>query len=88
MAQLQLRTLGLSDADMELLEEKADEKEKQAMEFAMLATTAAYKIDDQLMGRVKKLFDDAQLVELMAVVGLFNYINRFNDALGILPDQE
>ena len=28
-------------------------------------------------------FDEGEIVELAAVIGLFNYFNRFNDALQI-----
>ncbi len=31
----------------------------------------------------KRNFDDGQIVELAAVIGLFNYFNRFNDALRV-----
>jgi len=56
-----------------------------AFAFAKAATTQAYKIDESIIKRTKEFFNDAELVELTAVVGLFNYINRFNDALGVLP---
>ena len=28
-------------------------------------------------------FDDGQIIEIAAVIGLFNYFNRFNDALKV-----
>lgn len=30
-------------------------------------------------------FDEGEVVEICVVVGLFNYFNRFNDALGMVP---
>jgi alkylhydroperoxidase family enzyme len=35
---------------------------------------------------MKAEFSDEEMVELTSVVGLFNFINRFNDALGVLPE--
>ena len=49
----------------------------------------AFKNDDtsnvhQVIGKVS--FDEAQLVEIVSVIGLFNYINRFNNTFAILPE--
>jgi len=30
-------------------------------------------------------FDEGEIVELLAAIGLFNYFNRFNDALRMEP---
>jgi alkylhydroperoxidase family enzyme len=30
-------------------------------------------------------YSEGEIVEIAAVVGLFNYFNRFNDALGMEP---
>lgn len=35
---------------------------------------------------MKEHFTDCEIVEITSVIGLFNYINRFNDALGVLPE--
>lgn len=34
---------------------------------------------------LRRHFDEGEIVEICAVVGLFNYFNRFNDALGMEP---
>jgi alkylhydroperoxidase family enzyme len=34
---------------------------------------------------LKKHFDEGQIIELTAAIGLFNFFNRFNDALHIEP---
>lgn len=88
VTEAQLRQFGLGDEQIEKLEETADERERLAMEFGRRVTEEAYKIEPGLMERVKQQFNDAELVELVAVIGLFNYINRFNDALGVLPSTE
>ena len=42
-------------------------------------------VDDGLMGRLKAHYDEGQIVELAMVVGIFNYFNRFNNALKMEP---
>jgi alkylhydroperoxidase family enzyme len=35
--------------------------------------------------RLREYFDDDQIVEIACVVGLFNYMNRFAETLGLWP---
>jgi len=49
-------------------------------------TEKAYEMPAEVVATARQHFSDEELVELAAVVGLFNYINRFNDALGVLPE--
>jgi AhpD family alkylhydroperoxidase len=84
----QLKQFGLSDDEIKNINEAADEREKVALAFARATTEKAYEIDPALLVEVKKHFNDEELVELTACIGLFNYINRFNDALGVFPDED
>jgi alkylhydroperoxidase family enzyme len=34
---------------------------------------------------IRAHFSEGEIVEIAAVVGIFNYFNRFNDALGMEP---
>ncbi|MBT3230377.1 hypothetical protein HN358_01145 [Candidatus Uhrbacteria bacterium] len=82
-----LKGFGLTDEQIKsVTEEPADDRERLAFEFAKNATQKAYNMDVDLIEQVKKEFSECEIVELTAVVGLFSYINRFNDALNILPD--
>jgi len=85
VAEMMLESMGCNDMVC-LKEENVSEKEKLAIEYGKQVTVHAYKIDPDLMKQVQASFSDEELVELTAVVGLFNYINRFNDALRVLPD--
>ena len=40
----------------------------------------------ELFEKLKERFNEAQIVEIISVMGLFNYINRFNNTLGVLPE--
>lgn len=84
------RRLGWSD---ELLDDLANfqqrpelsEREKAAVRFAEQMTRDAHHIDDAMWEELKRHFDEGEIVELGAVVGLFNYFNRFNDAFRMEP---
>ena len=86
VANMQLRQFGVSDEDLERITETADKREEAAFAYADAATRKAYEIEPEIVARAKEHFNDEELVELTAVIGLFNYINRFNDALGVLPE--
>ena len=56
-----------------------------ALRFAEIMTTGARDIDEMLWDELQAHFDDGEIVELATVIGLFNFFNRFADALQILP---
>ena len=68
-------------------EQRSDftEKEKAALRLAERVTRDAHTVDDQLFGELRKHFDEGEIIELLAAIGLFNYFNRFNDALEMEP---
>jgi alkylhydroperoxidase family enzyme len=61
------------------------EQELVALRFAEMMTTGARDIDETLWDELQAHFDDGEIVELATVIGLFNFFNRFADALQILP---
>jgi alkylhydroperoxidase family enzyme len=42
-------------------------------------------IPDEDFETLREHYDEGEIVELMAAIGLFNYFNRFNNALQIEP---
>lgn len=84
-----LGQLGVSEADMEyvlgdLSEMKPDERA--AVRFAEAVTIDPVNIDPAVKSELKEYYSEDQIVELTAAIGLFNYINKFNDALEVLPE--
>ena len=57
--------------------------EQVALRYAEQLTLDAKRVDDALWHELREHFDEAQIVELTAAAGLFNFFNRFNDALQI-----
>jgi alkylhydroperoxidase family enzyme len=60
-----------------------DETERVALAFAEAMTITGQRVSDELFARVRKHFDEAQVVELTAAVALENFRSKFNVALGI-----
>ena len=61
------------------------DKEKAALRLAERMTSDSHSIDDALFADLRKHFDEGEVIELLAAIGLFNYFNRFNDALQMEP---
>jgi len=59
--------------------------EKAALRLAECMTRDAHTVDDALWGELRSYFDEGQMIELCAAIGLFNYFNRFNDAMRMEP---
>ncbi len=60
-------------------------RELAALRYAEIMTTSARDVDEDLWDELQSYFDDGELVELSTVIGLFNFFNRFADALHIYP---
>ena len=59
--------------------------EKSALRFAERVTRDAHTVDDELWAELLRHFNEGEIIELAAAIGLFNYFNRFNDALRMEP---
>lgn len=57
--------------------------EQAALTLAERMTTDARNVDEEVWAELRDHFDDGQIVELACVIGLFNYFNRFADALRV-----
>jgi alkylhydroperoxidase family enzyme len=62
-----------------------DEKEKAALAYAKQFTIDAQNVDDAMFARLRKHYDEGEILEISAMAGLFNYFNRLNDALQMEP---
>lgn len=73
--------------DLANFEQRTDfsDKEKVALRLAERVTRDSHTVDDQFWSELRKHFDEGEIIELLAVIGLFNYFNRFNDALQMEP---
>jgi len=84
------RRLGWSDEllqDLAQFETRDDltAREKAALRFAEQMTRDSHGVSDEQFAELRRHFDEGEVVELASVIGLFNYFNRFNDALNMEP---
>ena len=54
-----------------------------ALEYGDVVHHSGHDVTDELYDRLKRFWDDGQIVEITLVIGLFAYFNRFNDALRV-----
>lgn len=59
--------------------------EKAALRLAERMTIDSHTVNDQLWNELRRHYDEGEIIELAAAIGLFNYFNRFNDALKMEP---
>jgi alkylhydroperoxidase family enzyme len=57
------------------------ERQLIALRYAEIMTTSARDIDEDVWDQLQAQFDDGEIVELTSVIGLFNFFNRYADAL-------
>jgi alkylhydroperoxidase family enzyme len=61
------------------------EAEKAALAFARQLTLDATNLDDALFARLQKHYGDGEVVEITAMAGLFNYLNRASEVFKVSP---
>ena len=58
-----------------------NESETVALDFTLAASQIPNAVDDEIQQRLHKYWDDGEIVEILAVVSLFGYLNRWNDSM-------
>ena len=56
--------------------------EKAAFEFALAASSVPNAVDDNISQALHSHWDEGEIVEILAVISLFGYLNRWNDSMG------
>jgi uncharacterized peroxidase-related enzyme len=57
------------------------EKERVALEFALAAAQQPNAVTDELFGELRRYWSDEQIVEILGVVAMFGFLNRWNDSM-------
>ena len=80
------QALGLTDAEFDALQENYplsplfNEKEKAVLAWSEAMTLNTAKRDGAPWNDMRRLFTDAEIVEISMACALFNMINRLNDS--------
>jgi len=84
------RNLGWSDDQLDNLSawqtrEDFTPAEKAAIRLAETVTRDSNSLSDEQFTELRSFYSDGEIVELLCSIGLFNYFNRFNNALQMEP---
>ena len=58
------------------------EAERAALDFSIAASSIPNSVDNEISGNLHKYWDDGDIVEIMGVISLFGFLNRWNDSMG------
>jgi uncharacterized peroxidase-related enzyme len=58
-----------------------DESERVALRFAVSAAASPNRVADEDFAAMREYWDDGQIVEILAVVAVYGFLNRWNDSL-------
>jgi len=58
------------------------QKEKSALKFAQEASMIPVNVSETTKGELHNHWSDDDIVEIMGVIALFGYLNRWNDSMG------
>ena len=58
-----------------------NEAERIALDFALAASQIPNAVDENLKQRLHDNWDDGEIVEILGVISLFGYLNRWNDSM-------
>lgn len=59
-----------------------DEAERAALDLALAASVIPNAVDDAIAENARKYWDEGEIIEIMGVIALFGYLNRWNDSMG------
>ena len=57
-------------------------KEKVAFEFTIASSSIPNHVDEKISSKLREYWDDGEIVEMLGVISLFGFLNRWNDSMG------
>ena len=59
-----------------------NEAERAALDFSLAASQVPNQVDETIKTRLHKHWNEGEIVEMLGVISLFGYLNRWNDSMG------
>ncbi len=59
-----------------------NEAERAALDFSLASSQVPNQVNDEVADNLRKRWDEGEIVEILGVVALFGYLNRWNDSMG------
>lgn len=63
------------------------EAERAALDFSLAASQVPNAVDQEISDRMRAHWDEGEIVEILGVISLFGYLNRWNDSMGTTLEQ-
>jgi uncharacterized peroxidase-related enzyme len=64
------------------------EQERAALEFACASSTIPNAVDDAIAEKLRLHWTEGEIVEILGVIALFGFLNRWNDSMGTELENE
>ena len=59
-----------------------NDAERAALDFSLAASQVPNQVDETIKARLHEHWDEGEIVEMLGVISLFGYLNRWNDSMG------
>lgn len=56
--------------------------ERAALDFAVAASSIPNAVDETIGANLRRYWEEGEIVEMLGVIALFGYLNRWNDGMG------
>ena len=88
-----LHRIGVSDEKIQAMwtyqdSELFTEAERAALDLAFAAGVAPNAVEPEHFEELRKHFTDTQIIEILAVIAVGGFLNRWNDTIATVTDQE
>ena len=88
-----LHRIGVSDEKIQAMWTYQDsdlftEAERAALDLAFAAGVAPNAVEPENFKEIRKHFTDTQIIEILAVIAVGGFLNRWNDTIATVTDQE
>ena len=62
--------------------------ERAALDFSLAASQVPNAVNAEIKERLYKHWDEGEIVEMLGVISLFGYLNRWNDSMGTTLEED
>jgi len=59
-----------------------NDAERAALDFALAASVLPNDVNKNIQAALHKYWDDGEIIEMLGVISLFGFLNRWNDSMG------
>ncbi len=64
-----------------------NDAERAALDFALAASVLPNDVNETIQTKLHKYWDDGEIVEMLGVISLFGFLNRWNDSMGTVIEE-